>query len=225
MALEQEKQGKTRKKQIKTEKKQEQVQENKSREKPLTFYDAKREVFDLIQLGKNYRDISQISFQIDDIGLKRFSISEISKIKNEFLGNNSNKSIGSGNLKKDKSEIFKLIKNGMSLEDIVISTRSDPDFVKESYDEYVSLKNALSTTVDNIIRLLAKKGIPCNDPNLLYQILEKIIDGFKFLDILCYKCSICKKPVFLAPHKNKDWREDFFDALDYLSLNHGHREC
>ena len=90
MSLKQEKQGRTRKKQEKTSKKQELAFENKKSKTPIPLFEAKRQVFSLIQQEWNYREISQVSFLIEGLGMKRFSISEISKIKNEFLGSSHN---------------------------------------------------------------------------------------------------------------------------------------
>ncbi|MDE2588900.1 MAG: hypothetical protein KGL95_04465 [Patescibacteria group bacterium] len=111
MALEQEKQARTRKKQEKTSVKQEQTQENKNEKKPLTIHEAKKAVFDLVQHGMNYREIAKHSFMIEGLGLKRYSISEINKIKNEFLGNRNDPS-NSDHSKTDKPKIFRLLEKG-----------------------------------------------------------------------------------------------------------------
>src|SRR3989442_4315153 len=128
MSLKQEKQARTRKKHEKTSEKQERAFENKKSKTPIQLYEAKRQVFSLIQQGRNYREISQVSFLIEGLGMKRFSISEISKIKNEFLVTSHNDENNSENSKEEKSEIFKLIKIGTDLGDIVILTVKVQEF-------------------------------------------------------------------------------------------------
>ena len=226
MSLKQEKQARTRKKHEKTSKKQEPAFENKKSKTPIQLYEAKRQVFSLIQQGRNYREISQVSFLIEGLGLKRFSISEISKIKNEFLGVSHNDENNSENSKEDKSEIFKLIKIGTNLEDIVISTGQDPEFVKNAYNEYIELQNLSKSLSDEILELLEKKGITVHNPDSLKQVIAKMADSHIFLYRLEYLCSCCKKPVPLSPYRdNRDWAEDLVDAIIYLSKTHGHPEC
>jgi len=225
MSLKQEKQARTRKKHEKTSKKQEPAFENKNKT-PISLYEAKRQVFSLTQQGWNYREISQVSFLIEGLGVKRFSISEIYKIKNEFLGGSRDESTNSStNPNEDKSEIFRLIKNGTKLEDIVISTGHDPEFVKETFDQYMRLKNLSPSLIDEIIDLLRKKRIECR-PESLKQTIQKMVEGYQILDILVYRCAKCKKLVSLSPFRdNKDWVQDLGDAMDFLSLDHFHPEC
>ena len=226
MSLKQEKQARTRKKHEKTSKKQELAFENKKSKTPIQLYEAKRQVFSLIQQGRNYREISQVSFLIEGLGLKRFSISEISKIKNEFLGGSRNDENNSENSKEDKSEIFKLFKIGTNPEDIVILTGQDPESVKNAYDEYMELKNLSTSLSDEILELLEKKGITVHNPDSLKKVIAKMADSHIFLHRLEYLCSCCKKPVPLSPYRdNRDWAEDLVDAIIYLSKTHGHAEC
>lgn len=223
LSSEQEKQARTRKKQERTSKKQEQMQEN-TNNKPVTLYDVKRHIFDLIQQGNNYRKISQISFLIEGLGLKRFSISEIAKIKNELLGGSRNET-KSRSSKEGKSEIFRLIKKGTKLEDIVILTNHDPEFVQKTHDEYVELTNRSTLSEDDILDILNRKGIKTSSGSLK-PVIERLADAYRFLHALEYSCSYCKKPVSLSPYRdNKDWIEDLVAAIHFLSQNNVHREC
>ena len=132
----------------------------------------------------------------------------------------------SENSKEDKSKIFQLIKIGTNLEDIVISTGQDPEFVKNAYNEYIELQNLSKSLSDEILELLEKKGITVNNPDSLKQVIAKMADSHIFLYRMEYLCSCCKKPVPLSPYRdNRDWAEDLVDAIIYLSKTHGHPEC
>lgn len=221
----QEKQARTRKKHERTDNKQEILDENK-KNNPVTLYEAKKQIFSLIQQGWNYRKISQVSFLIEGLGMKRFSISEISKIKSEFLGGNRNETSNSENSREGKSEIFRLIKNETNLEDIVILTGKDPKFVKETFEEYMNLKNLSPSLVEEIMKILNQRGIRINDTKMLIPFITKTIEAYKFLNILQYQCCICKKPMSLSPYgDNKGSVQDIADAIGYLSKTHGHPEC
>ena len=224
-SIKQEKQARTRKEHERTDNKQEIVDENK-KNNPVTLYEAKKQIFSLIQQGWNYRKISQVSFLIERLGMKRFSISEISKIKNEFVGGSHNVASSLENPKKDKSEIFRLIKNGTKLDDIVILTDKEPKFIKETFDEYMNLKNLSPSLVDELIEELNKKGISINDPNMLIPFISKMVDSYKFLNNLTYSCGVCKKPIPLSPFRdNNNWAEDLAHAIRYLSENRAHFHC
>ena len=224
-SIKQEKQARTRKKHEKTDSKQE-IQDENKKNNPVTLYEAKKQIFSLIQQGSNYRKISQVSFLIEGLGMKRFSISEISKIKNEFLGGNRNETSNSENSKKGKSEIFRLIKKGTKLDDIVILTDKDPKFIKETFDEYMNLKNLSPSLADELIEELNKKGMAINDPKMLIPFITKMADSYKFLNNLAYNCGVCKKPIFLSPFRdNNNWAEDFAVAIGYLSENRAHYHC
>ena len=222
--LEQEKQGRTRKKHERTDNKQEISIENE-KNNTVTLYEAKRQIFSSIQQGWNYRKISQVSFQIEGLGTKRFSISEIAKIKNEFLGGSRNET-SLENSKEGKSEIFRLIKNGTKLEDIVISTRKDPKFVKETFDEYMDLKNLSPSLDEELMQVLNKNGIKVNDTKTLIPFITKTVEAYKILNILSYECGVCKKPISLSPFgDNNNWAEDLGLAIRYLSTTRAHQEC
>jgi len=224
-SIKQEKQARTRKKHEITDNKQEIPYENK-KNNPVTLYEAKKQIFSLIQQGLNYRKISQVSFLIEGLGMKRFSISEISKIKSEFVGGNRNETSNSENSKEDKSEIFRLIKNGIKLEDIVISTRKEPKFVEETFEEYMNLKKLSPSLVEEIMKILNQRGIKINDTEMLLPFITKMVDAYKLLNILQYQCCVCKKPMSLSPSgNNKGYVQDLADAIGYLSKTHGHPEC
>lgn len=223
--IKQEEHARTRKKHERTKDKQEIEIENKENNF-VTLYEAKKQIFSLIQQGWNYRKISQASFQIENLGMKRFSISEISKIKNEFVGGNHNVTSSSENSKEGKSEIFRLIKNGIKLEDIVILTRKEPKFVKETFDEFMNLKNLSPSLADELIEMLNKKGVRLTDTKMLMSFITKTVEAYKFLDILHYQCCVCKGPMALSPFRdNAGCVQDLADAIGYLSKTHGHPEC
>lgn len=225
-SLKQEKQERTGKKQERTNNEQGITDQNKKINEFITLYEAKRQVFALIQQGWTYRRISPVTFQIHDLGTKRFSVSEIHKIKNDFLGSHNENVNKSNNSKGSKAEIFRLIKNGTKLEDIVISMSLEPNVVKEAYNEYMDLKNLSPRIFDDIMEILNEKGIVVKNPASLIPIIGKLADSHMFLYTLEYPCCVCKKPVSLSPYRdNKDWVGDLASGLHYLSQNNCHPEC
>ena len=225
-SIEQEEQERTRKEHARTGEEQKITNENKKNNNPITLYEAKRRVFSLLQQGWKYREISQVLFQIEGLGMKRFSLSEIAKIKNEFVGGSRSETSSLENPKKDKSEIFRLIKKGTKLDDIVILTDKDPKLIKETFDEYMNLKNLSPSLADELIEELNKKGIIINDHKMLIPFITKMAVSYKFLNNLTYNCGVCKKPIPLSPFRdNNNWAEDFAEAIRYLSKNRAHYHC
>ena len=224
MSQKQEKQGKTRKKQAKTRSEQEYIQQNKSIGKPITLEEAKREVFNLIQQGVNYREITKSLFNIQGLGKKRFSISEISKIKSELQ--DGSRDTTSNNSKPHKSEIFRLIKKGTSLEDIVITLGLEPNIVKETYNEYEDLVNSSKLPAHYVYETLESKGIELNDLESFRKKIGRLAESYSIFNLLHFRCAVCKKPISLSPYGNsKDWLNNLLHAITFLSENYVHNEC
>lgn len=102
----------------------------------MTLDEAKNEVLRLVQQGVNFREIAQIKFLIGD-RIKKFSIGEISKIKNEAIG----KVDESKNKYQDASFLFMLFDREKHPKDIVIEYKLDPDYVQQVYKKYCEMKN------------------------------------------------------------------------------------
>lgn len=218
MALvEQEKQEKTRKK-----------QGSKSKNKTIscsTLDEAKQMVWQLIQQGLRFNEITKQGFYIQGIGFHRFPLSEISKIKKEKQGEFFHqKKKKSENTNVDKAKVFKMLSKGDDPDYIVIYTQLDPNFVKVTYNEWLYFKNQSPTLLAEILDIVRQKYV-CNNWNDLKNIISKCIRFAHFLDKLHYNCSICHKPVYLGPDKSTDWLTDLLDGLKYLSKNNWHHEC
>ncbi len=102
----------------------------------VTLDEARKEIQKLVQQGVNFREIAQTKFLIGD-RIKKFSIGEISKIKNESIG----KIDESQNKYQDASFLFMLFDKGRHPTDIVIEYKLDPDFVQQVYKKYGEMKN------------------------------------------------------------------------------------
>ena len=103
-----------------------------------TIEQTENEVYCLITEGTNYRDICQIEFMINDTK-KKFSLSQISKIKQKFSNENNSSSSETKNKAEQKAELFELFKNKMSVIDVIIKTKLDSKLVDETFQEYSKL--------------------------------------------------------------------------------------
>lgn len=222
--IEQEKQEKLRQKHNKSRRSQEEQSESKN-SIPISLKQAEYEVFSLIQKGHNYRDITQQMFNISEIGNKRFSISQISKIKTKFTeipDSPENPQTNSTNM---KVEIFKLLRQGRNLQDIVMSTNSEPREVKSAFYEYLDLNGISGNTINIVLKRIKSHNRKFQNDSELAKILDEAFIAQYYVDDLFYYCSKCNKPVYIGPGKSTDWKEDTVDAMNKLRKDHWHHEC
>lgn len=215
--------NKKQKKQEKTRTNQDKPDEFK-RNKELSLIEAKKDVFSLIQKGYNYRDITQEGYLIDGVRSKRFSIAEISRIKKEFENLSDSENV-SDKINLDKSAIFKYLDKNYKLTEIVLKTNFDPIFVKTVYSEWLELNKYSTTLVDEIYHLFESFNHNISNEKKLLANLKYVLECHLVLKSLYYICTICKKPVYLAPRKSTDWKWDLTNAMKYLSQNNYHHEC
>ena len=102
-----------------------------------TLEQAETEVFRLVEIKTNYRDICQIEFNINGIK-KKFSLSQISKIKQK-LSEPESKLDETKNESEQKAMLFELFQNKMTVIDVVIKTKLDSKLVNETFQEYSKL--------------------------------------------------------------------------------------
>ena len=149
-----------------------------------TIEQAEFEVHNLINKKTNYRDITQIEFIIDG-NTKKFSISQISKIKQKLSGESNFKVDEIKNESEQKANLFKLFKNEMTVVDVVIKTKMDSKLVYETYQEYIKLSNMYIVEkkfIDNIEKKLHPINIqygidagPYNDPELVLECASEFL--------------------------------------------------
>lgn len=120
----------------------------------MTLDEAKKEVLRLVQQGVNFREIAQIQFLIGD-RIKKFSIGETSKIKNEAIG----KVDESQNKFHDASFLFMLFDKGRHPKDIVIEYKLDPDYVQQVYKKYCEMNDlyVISQSIKDKIYEIAER--------------------------------------------------------------------
>ena len=117
-----------------------------------TLETAETEVFRLIESKTNYRDICQIEFIINGIK-KKFSLSQISKIKQKLSPKDNSNPSETKTESEQKAMLFELFQNKMTVIDVVIKTKLDSKLVNDAFLEYVKLSNVYIVKkkfVDNI---------------------------------------------------------------------------
>ena len=121
------------------------------RNNPVTYENARKTIFEWIKQGRNYREIAHTPFKI--IGWdkpKRFSISEISRIKKSHDVSNQHDG-NSDIIDEKKAEIFELLDKNWQPRKIVIKLKASPAFVKETALEYLELDDYSPQTIKELI--------------------------------------------------------------------------
>jgi len=227
----QEKRDSARRTQEKPSTRNEELFESK-RNHPVTYDNARKTIFEWIKQGRNYREIAQTPFNI--IGWdrpKKFSISEISRIKNNPNAVNQtpekyDQMDEEYNLiDEKKAEIFELLDKDVHPRKIVVRTKFNPEFVKETTVEYLELDNFSPQIIKKLIDISKEFNYKIQNSDQLKNLFWEALDSHKVWKNLYYYCVRCGKPVYLTPEKNNSWKEDVTIALNYLSENNWHPEC
>lgn len=223
-----------REKQEKQEKSQEK-QESSSSETDvipeITLEEAETRIFELIQSGKQYREIAKVGFNIRGKGFHRFSIAEISRIKNRFNSKTEQNLVIKDNKNVEMAEVFQLADQGLNAIQIVSQTEKHPDFVLLCFQKRLQLKGYSPDFAERIFSTFSEWGYACSYENELFEKLDNVLNGYSFLDSLKFRCSKCGKPVLLNPlnDMNKKYRDDCMEdwryALAFLSRNNVHPYC
>jgi hypothetical protein len=153
-----------------------------------TLEQAETEVFRLIESKTNYRDICQIEFMINGIK-KKFSLSQISKIKQKLSPKNNSNSLETKTDSEQKAELFELFKNKESIVDVIIKTKLDSKLVDETYQEFTKLSSIFTvdaTSLDylrkNLYPLDKKYGYESEKYDTAEEVLQVASDYLVFLD-------------------------------------------
>lgn len=182
-----------------------------------TLEDAEKAVYELVKLGKNFRDIAKTGFDI--VGnVKRFNPSQISKIKAKF-----EPKLTENNRDPDKATVFALFKKNKKPTDVIIETGLSYEYVKKSYEEFLEFENKMLVPkywIDNL-EGFANSVTDIHGNNKLGHIhyaFSVAKDSHLELQKHIYFCSICGEEMKI---KGKSLQA----ASDYLSQSWGHAEC
>jgi len=221
-----------REKQEKQEKSQEK-QESSSSETDvipeITLEEAETRIFELIQSGKQYREIAKVGLNIKGRGFHRFSIAEISRIYKRFNSKTEENLVIKDNKNVEIAEVFQLIDQDLDAVQIVIQTQKDPDFVLSCFQKRLQLKGHSPDFVEKVFSVFSKWNLGCPTEDELFVTLNNVLDSHSFLDRLKYRCCKCGRFAYLSPSRNKDYPDDCMDdwktAIRYLSQNNRHPYC
>ena len=195
-----------------------------------TLETAETEVFRLIESKTNYRDICQIEFIINGIK-KKFSLSQISKIKQKLSGKDNSNLSETKSESEQKAELFELFQNKMTVIDVVIKTKLDSKLVNDSFLEYSKLHgdSIVSTKVlDRVEELLYEfdeefdyVNYECNTPERIIRALKEYATKFReSLQKFQYPCNVCRE---LIPLSENSWNKSAKPAIIESRWKHG--EC
>lgn len=179
-----------------------------------TLPSAELKVYELIQKGENYRNITKTEFVVDGV-VKRFNPSQISQIKAKFEAKS-----GSNNQDPDKAKVFKLFKKGLTPTDVLIQTGLSYDFVNKAYQEFLEFEKRVTVLkwVEEYFFELAWDIKECNNWNDVYSCMKKAVESHRELKEHFYYCCECGEQI---PIRGKSLE----DARNYLSERWHHKVC
>jgi hypothetical protein len=195
-----------------------------------TLEQAETEVFRLIESKTNYRDICQIEFIVNGIK-KKFSLSQISKIKQKLSPKDNFNSLETKSDSEQKAELFELFKNKESVVDVIIKTKLDSKLVNDSFQEYVKLSGDIvvsEKSLDDVLEILYECDGEFDYVNYNFEtpfgILRACKDYLeKFRESLHqfqYPCNVCRK---LITMNKLEWKKTAKPAIIEARWKHG--EC
>ena len=204
----------------------------KEKKEAVTFEEAKKMAYDLIQQGWAFNKIAKRRFEIKGRGFIHFSISQLSRIKHEREGEKSelkNRS-NSENVDIDKAKVFNLLDKGKTPAEIISKEKFSPEFVKKVRDNYVELSGSILCPKSILEKI---KHLMLDDYGLTEQDYPNSKIGFEdilhFMEWLkgefddyenrsLFYCRFCKK---LTPFDDEDWKY----ARIFLSQHHWCSKC
>jgi len=180
----------------------------------MTLEESELEVYKYIQQGKNYREIAQVEFLINNT-IRRFNPSQIHKIKEKF-----EPKIVSSNQDPDKALVFNLFKKGTSPTDVLIQTGLSFEFVDKAYAEFLEFekKVVVPAWFEEYLYDLAFTMRECDGLNEVYACLKEAVDSYVELQKHVYSCSQCGEPIKMR-------EKSLEDAMQYLSSKWHHTVC
>lgn len=176
--------------------------------------EAEAKIYEFVQKGENYRNITKIEFVINGV-VKHFNPSQISQIKAKFEAKS-----GLNHQDPDKAKVFKLFKSGQMTTNVLIETGYSFEFVKKAYDEFLEFEKMVAVPKwfeESVYDLLYDIRI-CKNWNDVYHGISDAVSSHKELEEHYFNCSRCSD---LIPIRGKSLHA----AINYLSKNWGHKEC
>lgn len=180
-----------------------------------SFDEAEKIVYEQIRTGKNTREISQMTFIINDI-TKRYNPHQIRQIKDKHIQKSNN-----NNLDPEKALCFKLFKNGFSPSDVVIKTKLAPQFVQKAYQEFLEFEDKEVFSKKEIqdlydfVKMKMGWGKSLKDIKFIFKILFHHHDDYMKL---FFDCVGCGEPMDIDDKM-------LAYARNYLAKNWRHKEC
>ncbi|RZD41817.1 MAG: hypothetical protein CXT78_10415 [Thaumarchaeota archaeon] len=195
-----------------------------------TLEEAEQEVFRLVESGTNYRDIAKIEFIINGTK-KKFSISQITKIKKKLSPETNPKSDETKNESEQKAELFKLFQNKDSVVDVIINTKLDSKLVNDSFQEFAKLTSIsiiptkIIGTIKKTLYNLDKEFHALNDRTETDEQLVRRVNDYaeeliESLQQFQYPCSICRESITMD---ESEWIKTARPAIIQSGWKHG--EC
>jgi len=157
---------------------------------------AEKIILEHVNNFENYRDIAQIAFDVNGT-VKRFNPSQISKIKAK-----SQEKQAQNALDPDKSLVFKKLKEGKSVIDVVIETRLEFDYVKKAHEEFLESEDKVMIPewfYSDVMFLAAYPGYRPTFENAIKGMYE-LMDADQMLQSIFSNCTVCGG--------SWDWEED-----------------
>jgi len=153
--------------------------------------EAEEIIWQKIQAGENFRDISKLKFRIGD-KIEGVNVSKIYNVKKKHA---SKATLNSGyNQNKDHEmiKVFKLLKKGISPSDIVIET-GDTDLVNRGLEMYVKFNNLemIPKKTKNLLFSEASTISPCKTYDDLFAVLEWGTEAILTVKKLAFICKGC----------------------------------
>ena len=182
-----------------------------------TIDETEKAVYELVKSGKNFRDIAQTGFDIAG-NVKRYNPSQISKIKAKF-----EPKLPENNRDPDKATAFTLFKKNKKPTDVIIETGLSYEYVKKSYEEYLSFEEKMLVPkywINNLAEFASYIRDPSGSNKLgdIHYAFSVAKDSQLELKSHIYYCCGCEEPITI---KDKTLQA----ACDYLSQKWGHAEC
>jgi len=220
---------KKHKKQDKFQGKQDSPQLETLMEQEITWDEAEKRIFEMIQSRKRYSEIVQVGFNITGTGFHRFSISEVSRIKTKFNLKRAEPEPPRNNQNEQIALVFELIEKGLDAIQIVTKTRLNPDFVQMCFQKRQKLQGYSKDLIDDIKQIMNMSKMQYSTEKELLDGIYDALESHYFLSRLKYRCFKCQEYIYLSPVINRDqfdscmieWRY----IISYLSKNHCHEDC
>ncbi len=175
---------------------------------------AEKIILEHVNNGKNYRDIAQITFDVNGT-VKRFNPSQISKIKAKIEENQAQNAHDP-----DKSLVFKKFREGKSLIDVVIETGLNYEYVKKAHEEFLESEDKVMVPkwfYEEAIGLASYPGYSRTFENAK-KVMDELMEADQMLLDIFSNCTECGYSLDYE-------KEPVEDAKKNLRVSWHHEKC